>query len=112
VIIPVAVEKLAHSEFEKNWIVSGSSTNDFQSPRHFLSPDCRLVPEKPSFSTATLFATLIPTCDGIKGRSNDLVPISCQSGDTTRDAEPAGVKVKVHGSSARGQKSVPALGNL
>ncbi len=39
-------------------------------------------------------------------------PIGYQSGETTRDAEPAGVKVKVHGSSARGQESVPALGNF
>ncbi len=41
-----------------------------------------------------------------------ILPIGCQSGETTRDAEPAGVKVKVHGSSARGQESVPALGNF
>jgi hypothetical protein len=46
----VAVDKLAHSEFAKNWIASGSSTNDFsEPPGHFLSPDFRLFSEKPTF---------------------------------------------------------------
>ncbi|MGA8144654.1 MAG: hypothetical protein WB987_12255, partial [Candidatus Acidiferrales bacterium] len=42
----------------KNWIASGSSTNDFsQSPGHFLSPDFRLFSGKPTFSTATPLRT-------------------------------------------------------
>ena len=54
----VAVDKLAHSEFAKNWIASGSSTNDFsEPPGHFLSPDFRLFSEKPTFLTATRLIT-------------------------------------------------------
>src|ERR1700719_1678049 len=50
----VAVEKLVHSGTCKNWIASGSSTNDFsRSPRHFLSSNFRLCSEKSTFSTAT-----------------------------------------------------------